>query len=175
ATRRVPYLSDVPVLGNLFRYDAVEESRGELLFIMTPYIVRGDDDIEMLKQMESSRMSWCLADVVNIHGEVGLSGAYEGQGYACGPTVVYPDQAPQGVPPSFSPRPAEINGPELVAPPTPIEGTDGELFIPDAPPPALEFGGPAPVEPIRPAAYYEPRRRASPTARPELMRLPQAR
>ncbi len=46
--RRVPLLADIPLLGNLFRYDSVSEQRTELLIIMTPRIVKqrarcGDD------------------------------------------------------------------------------------------------------------------------------------
>jgi hypothetical protein len=150
-TRRAPYISDIPVVGNLFRFDSVEESRGELLFIMTPYVVRGEADIEMIKQAESFRMSWCVADVVNVHGEHGLTGAYErwrgggpgGLGEAssggdCAPQVIYPDEMtsppletlPQGV--------AVPDSPETL--PTPIP--PGTPAPPAAqPPPPLIPGG----------------------------------
>ena len=121
---------------------ACKRRRGELLFIMTPYVVRGDADIEMIKQAESFRMSWCLADVVNVHGEHGLTGAYErwrgggpggmGDGSGrdafagnCGPEVIYPDAMPgaplQGIPPEGAVVPAVPLVPEPLPAPIPLE------------------------------------------------------
>jgi len=70
--RRVPLLADIPLLGDLFRYDSVAEERRELLIILTPRIIYGKEDADLVKQIESSRMSWILGDVINLHGEVGL-------------------------------------------------------------------------------------------------------
>ena len=76
-TRRVPGLSRIPILGNLFRYDLETKLRTELIVIMTPRLLRSQEETERLKLAESARMSWCLADIVDIHGEVGLSGRYD--------------------------------------------------------------------------------------------------
>jgi hypothetical protein len=65
-------LADIPLLGDLFRYDSVSEERTELLIILTPRVIRSELDAEMIKQVESSRMSWVLCDVVNMHGPSGL-------------------------------------------------------------------------------------------------------
>ncbi|MEM1228319.1 MAG: secretin N-terminal domain-containing protein [Planctomycetota bacterium] len=92
-SRRVPYLADIPLLGTFFKYDLERELRTELLIVMTPTLVTGDEDLEYVKQVESSRMSWCLADVVEAHGDVGLSGGYGLWGPAVGPTI-YPDVHP---------------------------------------------------------------------------------
>jgi type II secretion system protein D len=70
--RRVPLLADIPLLGSLFRYDGTQESRTELLIIMTPRVVTSQLDAEMIKQVESSRMSWVLGDVIDMHGPSGL-------------------------------------------------------------------------------------------------------
>lgn len=70
--RRVPILADIPLLGDLFRYDSVSQERTELLIIMTPRVIRSEQDAEMIKQIESARMSWVLCDVVNLHGPSGL-------------------------------------------------------------------------------------------------------
>jgi type II secretion system protein D len=70
--RRVPLIADIPLIGDLFRYDSVAEERRELLIILTPRIVYGKEDSDLVKQIESSRMSWILGDTVNLHGEVGL-------------------------------------------------------------------------------------------------------
>jgi type II secretion system protein D len=92
--RRVPIIADVPLLGNLFRYDSVSEERRELLIILTPQIIYNKLDSDLVKQIESSRMSWILSDVVNVHGEAGLRSRcdewFEGE---C--EDVYPTYMPQ--------------------------------------------------------------------------------
>jgi type II secretion system protein D len=70
--RRVPIIADIPLIGDLFRYDSVAEERRELLIILTPQIIYNKLDSDLTKQIESSRMSWILSDVVNLHGEAGL-------------------------------------------------------------------------------------------------------
>ena len=92
-SRRVPYVSDIPLLGYFFKYDQEFERRSELLVVLTPLIVTGEQDLEYVKQTESGRMSWCLADVVEMHGDVGLSGGYGLWGPAVGNTI-YPDLQP---------------------------------------------------------------------------------
>ncbi|NQT38519.1 MAG: hypothetical protein HQ581_13570 [Planctomycetes bacterium] len=67
-SRRVPFLGDLPLAGHLFRYDGEVEQRTELLIIMTPHIVRSEEEAERIKQVEAARMNWCLRDVVEIHG-----------------------------------------------------------------------------------------------------------
>lgn len=124
-TRRVPYLSDVPVVGNLFRYDSVDEGRAELLFIMTPYIIRDDADIEWVKHVESQRMSWCLADVVAVHGQHGLTGAFDRPHGPPEPMIIYPDELPAGgeLIPSPQPNPSPPyqlpDAPPEITPPLP--------------------------------------------------------
>jgi type II secretory pathway component GspD/PulD (secretin) len=92
-SRRVPYLSNIPLLGYLFKYEQESERRTETLVIMTPMLITGEEDLEYIKQVESSRMSWCLADVVEAYGDVGLSGGYGLWGPAVGNTI-YPDIQP---------------------------------------------------------------------------------
>jgi len=123
-SRRVPYLSQIPILGVMFRFDRETEFRSELLIIMTPMLVNGDEDLEYVKQVESSRMSYCLADMVEMHGDVGLSGGYGLWGPAIGPTI-YPDlhptidQFPRAVE-------GEIYGDPIYSPsPTPMSQTPG--------------------------------------------------
>lgn len=96
--RRVPLLADIPLLGDLFRYDAVQQARTELLIIMTPRVIRSELDAEMLKQVESSRMSWVLSDVIQMHGPAGLR--TRGDSWedvpGCYPTQSAADLAPGG-------------------------------------------------------------------------------
>ncbi|MEL6896942.1 MAG: hypothetical protein AAFP90_12620, partial [Planctomycetota bacterium] len=92
-SRRVPYISDVPLLGNLFKFDREVESRSELLILITPTIISSTQDLDYVKSVESSRMSYCLGDVIEMNGDVGLSGGYGLWGPATG-QVIYPDLQP---------------------------------------------------------------------------------
>jgi hypothetical protein len=79
----------------LFRFDSEAESRSELIVIMTPRLINPNDSdkLDMLKQVETSRMSWCMADILNIHGDVGLSPGNGLWGPAASP-VIFPDLQP---------------------------------------------------------------------------------
>jgi type II secretion system protein D len=95
-SRRVPYLSNIPILGALFRYNASDVQRRELLIIMTPHIVRNAADADRLKQEEAARMSWCLADVHKIHGTEGICSLGNCPHCDAQTTVIYPDSDPLG-------------------------------------------------------------------------------
>jgi len=110
--RRVPLLADIPLLGNLFRYDAVSTRRTELLIILTPHIVRNRFEAEMIKEVESARIDWCLSDVIGMHGPVGLRSRRDPAG-AAEAEVIYPEQiAPQ----ECQPTPEQYGPGEIEAP-----------------------------------------------------------
>jgi hypothetical protein len=96
--------------------------RTELLIIMTPHVVRSQGDMERLKQAEFSRMSWCEADVFDVHGDVYTMSTTMEQSLDQTPwQVIYPDQDPRGksLPPVQEARPlmqSEVNDPEVVQP-----------------------------------------------------------
>jgi type II secretion system protein D len=94
--RRVPYLADIPVLGNMFRFDGEVSKRSELLIILTPRVVRNPEEAEQIKQVEATRMSWCLADVNELHGDTGLYNIRDAKADDGAETIVYPDQSPGG-------------------------------------------------------------------------------
>ena len=89
--RRVPLLADIPLIGDLFRYDRVAGQRTELLIVMTPQIVRNKLESDLIKQIESSRMSYIMSDVVNLAGDLGLRSRcdewYDGETEAVYPTL----------------------------------------------------------------------------------------
>lgn len=91
--RKVPYLADIPILGKLFRTEGVAESRRELLIILTPHIVRDETDINQINSEEYARMSWCLGNVLETHGDIGPTGGFEGM---LEEEVIYSELAPQG-------------------------------------------------------------------------------
>lgn len=124
--RRVPFLSDIPVLGHLFRYDGEESRRSELLIFLTPHVVRSPEDMERIKQTEAARMSWCLADVHEIHGPTGLFEDANGGCLVGDGQVVFPDTNPEGRQPGeFSPAPVPLDqlplSPNLQQLPAPAE------------------------------------------------------
>lgn len=120
-TRRTPYLSDIPVLGRLFRYDREINRKTELLIIMTPHIVRTDEDVERFNARESERMNWCLADVASLHGELPWA---KGMGpWNKTPTpIIFPDQDPTGRMPTVG----EPVAPPAGAPETRFDPIDRE-------------------------------------------------
>lgn len=93
ARSQIPILGSLPLIGAAFRFDVETEQRRELMVVLTPRLIQTDDDYDMLKQVETSRMSWCLADVLNMHGDVGLSGGNGLWGPAQS-SMMYPDRAP---------------------------------------------------------------------------------
>jgi hypothetical protein len=66
--RKVPWLGDLPYLGLPFRYDSTRTRRTELLIFLTPRVVRGDADSELIKQVESERMHFIEQEAEEIHG-----------------------------------------------------------------------------------------------------------
>jgi len=96
--RSVPWLSEIPVLGRLFRFDSVACERAELLIVLTPHVVKNEQEAERLKKVEASRMHWCLADVHELHGDTGLVNIHEGHDLSDGSTdTIYPDADPMGI------------------------------------------------------------------------------
>jgi general secretion pathway protein D len=133
--RRVPWLSDIPIVGNLFRYDSIASKRTELLIIMTPYVVRSSADAEMIKQVEASRMHWTASDVHEIHGDGAFCDQKDCPICNANIPVIYPDSNPRGIIPTenhegnhqhhhhdqnLQPHKSEPeNAPELIVPPEP--------------------------------------------------------
>jgi general secretion pathway protein D len=140
-TRRVPYLSDIPVAGALFRYDRAVETKTELLIFLTPYIVRNEDDINFINAQEAARMNWCLSDIADAHGQVpGMGG--EGPWGQQQTPVIFPDEDPTGmktVPPGNKLPPGNV--PQLKSSSRTVpkksalldEGKKGAVIVPMGP------------------------------------------
>ncbi len=119
--RQIPILGSIPWIGAAFRYDQESEERRELLVVLTPRIIQNDEDFEALKQIESSRMSWCLADILNMHGDVGLQGGNGLWGPPQSP-LIYPDEQPTVLDKEARPNSG--------APPYGMPGMYEEVFTP---------------------------------------------
>lgn len=162
--RKVPLLGDIPVLGYLFRYDGVSDQKAELLIIMTPHIVRTEADAERIKRLESSRMHWCLGDVLAMHGTEG--GRRRTDNWSDAETaVVYPDTNPAGIIVPNSAAPGAWNG-EFVPTPAPqgqpSSAPSGTMQPPSEPPAA-------PQEPVAPLG---PQGSARPSTRHDMAAVP---
>lgn len=72
----IPGLMEIPVIGKLFQFNSERTRRTELLMILTPHIIWDGEDLNWLKQTESERMSWCLADVAEMDGDRGYQPGY---------------------------------------------------------------------------------------------------
>ena len=51
----IPFLKDIPVLGQLFRTDSTTGEKTELVVLITPFIIRNDDDMTSLGQPDDRR------------------------------------------------------------------------------------------------------------------------
>jgi general secretion pathway protein D len=172
--RRVPIIADIPLLGDLFRYDSVSEERRELLIILTPHIIYTKIDSDLVKQIESSRMSWILSDVINLHGESGLRSRcdawYDGEMESIYPNFV-PEEGfmPLSKGPTSPPGEPMLNGPSCSpssAPTTPAmppaKTKDGEPIplprqSPGASRPAnSNYGAGESADGVKPVRYLAP-------------------
>jgi type II secretory pathway component GspD/PulD (secretin) len=61
---RVPYLSAIPLIGELFKYESENRERRSLLVFITPTIVHSREDQELLLQQELSRRRASLKDEI---------------------------------------------------------------------------------------------------------------
>src|SRR4029078_175268 len=73
-------------------------------------------DSDLVKQIESSRMSWILSDVINLHGEPGLRSRCD-EWYDGEMESIYPNVVPaEGVLPLSQPRTSPRGEPMLNSP-----------------------------------------------------------
>lgn len=148
--RKVPYLSDIPLLGNLFKYHLDQTRRTELLIVLTPHVVRNSEDEARLKRVESARMHWCLEDVQAIFGDSGMTRA------GGTPDVIYPDLDPHGkLPPGALPgEPVPAVIPDLPGEPVPTPAPLRAPMPPMGPAPEGQYTPGEPVSQRRPPGRY---------------------
>ncbi|PZU53792.1 MAG: hypothetical protein DI552_13440 [Brevundimonas sp.] len=53
----IPFLKDIPIVGSAFQSNTVEGGRTELLLLITPYIVRGDEDMADFADQYANNMN----------------------------------------------------------------------------------------------------------------------
>ncbi len=52
----IPFLSDIPILGTLFSTTTVEDVKTELLLMVTPYVISGQEEADMLTRQFQDRV-----------------------------------------------------------------------------------------------------------------------
>ena len=148
--RKVPYLGDIPYVGQLFRTDSTVNTRSELLIFLTPRIIYTDADFELIKQVEADRLHYIEHEAEAIHGPLfGVppepgTGGYEPALFRSGAGLNAPyPPAPHAAPAPFvgpgDPHAGRFGGADFQAPPSPENWA--------APPPAA---APAPFDPFTP-------------------------
>jgi len=128
-TNKAPFLSEIPLLGHLFRFDSRSTRRVELLVFLTPRIISGALDEETIKDVEMGRIHFIESEAEELHGPL--------RGLPC-PEDVFNDPAaapievPGGSGQEPPPPPAPGIDPGLPAAPKPTpDGTAGQAVIKD--------------------------------------------
>ena len=107
--RKVPWIGDIPYIGNLFRYEGVNVRRTELLVFLTPRVVRHEADSELIKRVEAERLHFVERDAEEVHGplysapppEWYLNRPQPGEGYPSGPGLFDENNVPTTVMPGY--------------------------------------------------------------------------
>lgn len=68
AERKIPWVGDLPWVGAAFRFRTQVQERREVIFIMTPRIMRSVNDMRAVLAAEAKKMSWSIQDVANVTG-----------------------------------------------------------------------------------------------------------
>ena len=53
----IPFLKDIPIMGNLFKRKSIARNRTEVAIFVTPFIVRTDEDADALRERVRKRMN----------------------------------------------------------------------------------------------------------------------
>jgi general secretion pathway protein D len=62
---KVPFLGDIPILGNLFKFSSVNRSKTNLLIFLTPHIIKNPGDISEVTSVHQKKMD----DFIKKHTE----------------------------------------------------------------------------------------------------------
>jgi general secretion pathway protein D len=125
----IPYLMDVPVLGRLFRTNSDETTRTELIFLITPHVIRNRSEATAVTEEFKSKLSILRNDLERIRLErerdlEKMKRDWENQQQQQPAAPVPPTE-----PPSPAPSPSSSSAPPLppVAPSRNINVPPGNL------------------------------------------------
>jgi type II secretion system protein D len=144
---KAPWLGDIPILGQLFRYDTKTTIRTELLIFLTPRVIRSDADDETLKQIETERLHFMLDEAESIHGPIlSTQPPVDGLMQQCPPLTM---------PSSGLVPPAPGVAPSIV-PPATIRPGQQQALPPELPPVPGVVPAPGAAQPARPGVAPPP-------------------
>ena len=92
----VPFLKDIPVIGSAFQNNQVSGERTELILLITPYIIRGDDDMADFAELSTRSMNAAFRTGRGWSYTLtpwSVSGRFRGLGLDL-PSPVSPDRTP---------------------------------------------------------------------------------
>ena len=156
--RKVPWLGDLPLIGNAFRYDFERSRRTELLIFLTPRVIHNDGEAEWIKQVEMDRLHFIEQQAEQMHGPLRAIPAPEmapGEFIdVCPPGTVMP------IDPGLNPELFPVPNPQLpptpghpgMAPPGMLPNAPVIVPPPEGPPPGAAANGYAPTE----VSYVDP-------------------
>lgn len=60
--KKVPFLGDLPVLGNLFKSEKMTQNSVELILLVTPYVIHNRDEAQFYTNEFRSLTGWSLSN-----------------------------------------------------------------------------------------------------------------
>ena len=67
STSKVPLLSRIPLLGNLFKHRSSSSSKVNLVVFLTPHIIRSDSDLAQATQRSKDKFREAMPESVQAH------------------------------------------------------------------------------------------------------------
>lgn len=116
-TNKAPFLSEIPLLGHLFRFDSRTTRRVELLVFLTPRIISGPLDEETIKDVEMGRIHFIESEAEELHGPLRALPCPEDLFNEPGAPTPFGTGTPPGEIPQIPPAPGVDS--ELPPPPQP--------------------------------------------------------
>jgi len=142
-TRKVPWLGDLPLVGQAFRFDSHSHRRTELLIFMTPRIIKSDEYNETHKQIEASRIHFTESVAEEIHGPIyGVPAEAASSGWRIETEMTFPTDRETSTDPQL-PMPLPVPG---------LEGQPTTQALPMTPA-SQRFAEPATETGIQQAGY----------------------
>ena len=139
-TNKAPFLSEIPMLGHLFRFDSRTTRRVELLVFLTPRIISGPIDEETIKDVEMGRINFIESEAEGLHGPL--------RSLPCPDDLFTDPKAPSIYGTGSNPEMPRVPSP------APAPGIDGTLPPPPQPDPSTSVIHDSEVNPVTARLKY---------------------
>lgn len=151
--KAVPGLGEVPVLGALLRSTSFQQDRSELIFIVTPHLVKPVADVAQLQMPTDSFSQVHEADVYATGNMEGRANRNQGRFAPPAPEPVGTQTAPAA--PAAPATPAAPQTPAALPAPQ-VSSRREESQAPKGPPPAEALAQPVPTQQVDAQALMPP-------------------